>query len=71
MAHTTRYITKDGRGFDVPKPYYLASCDACGWVGSSEECGVDRGQDDSDVYCPKCHRAGADCGTVAEEATET
>lgn len=49
------------------KPYYLASCDACGWVGSSEACGSDTGQDDSDVYCPRCHAPGADCGKVAAQ----
>lgn len=52
--------------FDVRAPYYLASCDRCGWVGSSEVCGLDRGGDDSDVYCPRCHASGADCGKVAE-----
>lgn len=70
MAKITRYITQDGRGFDIPSPYYLASCDACGWVGSSSECGTDKGGDDSDVYCPRCGASGADCGEVAENATE-
>lgn len=53
--------------FDVTPPYYLASCDKCGWVGSSEHCGTDSGLDDSDVYCPRCHASGADCGKVAEK----
>uniref|UniRef100_UPI0035CC99DA hypothetical protein n=1 Tax=uncultured Sphingomonas sp. TaxID=158754 RepID=UPI0035CC99DA len=44
--------------------FYLASCDSCGWVGSSERCGVDTGFDDSDVYCPDCQRSGADCGEI-------
>ena len=52
--------------FDVTGRYYLASCDVCGWVGSSEHCGTDSGGDDSDVYCPRCHHSGADCGKVAE-----
>jgi len=51
--------------FEVREPYYLASCDTCGWVGSSEACGTDSGGDDSDVYCPRCHASGADCGKVA------
>lgn len=51
--------------FDVREPYYLASCDACGWVGSSQHCGTDTGGDDSDVYCPRCSASGADCGKVA------
>ncbi len=52
--------------FDVEEGYYLASCDDCGWVGSSQLCGTDKGQDDSSVYCPRCHSSGADCGKVAE-----
>ena len=52
--------------FDVREPYYLASCDHCGWVGSSEHCGTDSFGDDSDVYCPRCQTGGADCGKVAE-----
>lgn len=52
--------------FDVREPYYLASCDHCGWVGSSELCGTDSFGDDSDVYCPRCQSSGADCGKIAE-----
>ncbi|WP_409788149.1 Lar family restriction alleviation protein [Sphingomonas pseudosanguinis] len=48
------------------RPYYLASCDHCGWVGSSEKCGTDTSGDDSSVYCPRCHLPGADCGKVAD-----
>lgn len=48
--------------FDVRDPYYLASCDGCGWVGSSEACGTDEADD---VFCPRCHRSGADCGKIA------
>jgi len=49
--------------FDVAADYYLASCDACGWVGSSEKCGSDEADD---VFCPRCQASGADCGAVAE-----
>lgn len=52
--------------FEFREPFYLASCDACGWVGSTEHCGSDSFGDDSDVYCPRCHANGADCGKVAE-----
>lgn len=52
--------------FDVAQGYYLASCDHCGWVGSSENCGTDSFGDDSDVYCPRCSSPGADCGKVAQ-----
>lgn len=52
--------------FDVKDPYYLASCDTCGWVGSSELCIQDSWVNDSDLYCPRCHTSGADCGKVAE-----
>ena len=51
--------------FEVAEPYYLASCDHCGWVGSSEHCGTDSFGDDSDAYCPRCRAGGADCGKVA------
>jgi len=54
--------------FDVTAPYYLASCDSCGWVGSSEHCGTDTGCDDSNVYCPRCDASGADCGKIATHA---
>ncbi len=49
----------------VTEPYYLASCDGCGWVGSSEACGTDHMGDDSDVFCPRCQRPGCDHGAVA------
>lgn len=52
--------------FEAQEPYYLASCNRCGWVGSSERCGTDSFGDDSDVYCPRCFASGADCGKVAE-----
>lgn len=51
---------------EVREPYYLASCDLCGWFGSSELCGTDTFGDDSDVYCPRCYASGADCGKLAE-----
>jgi hypothetical protein len=57
--------------FDVREPYYLASCDHCGWVGSSELCGTDTWGDDSDVYCPRCHASGADYGKIAERIDST
>lgn len=52
--------------FEVRETFYLASCDHCGWVGSSELCGTDSFGDDSDVYCPRCGSPGADGGKVAE-----
>lgn len=52
----------------VRPPYYPASCNNCGWQGSSEKCGVDSVGDDSDVYCPVCHRPGCDMGSAAEKA---
>lgn len=54
--------------YKVYAPFYPASCDNCGWQGSSEKCGVDAGGDDSDVYCPVCHLPGCDHGTAAEKA---
>jgi len=68
MAERT-WRLPDGRAFLVRSGFYLASCDHCGWIGSSEECGEDRCADDSDVYCPKCGRPGCDMGKVAETAT--
>lgn len=40
--------------------YYLTKCPECDWVGSSEQCGVDYGCDDSDVYCPVCQSPGCE-----------
>lgn len=64
----TLYRLDDGDTFIVREPFYLASCDYCGWVGSSEECSTSAGYDDADVHCPRCHQAGADCGEVGENA---
>jgi hypothetical protein len=57
-----------GGMYQVTPPYYPASCDNCGWRGSSEDCGTDTGGDDSDVYCPVCHMPGCDGGADAEKA---
>jgi hypothetical protein len=54
--------------YEVRPPYYPASCDNCGWQGSSEKCGTDTWGDDSDVYCPACQRPGCDIGDAAERA---
>jgi hypothetical protein len=68
MSDNSRTFTTPIGPVVVREPYYLASCDGCGWIGSSEECGTDwGGGDDSDVYCPKCHRPGADCGKFADD----
>lgn len=61
--------TINGVSYPVRPTFYLASCDKCGWIGSSEECGVDSG-DDSDVYCPSCGSSGADCGKISEQADD-
>jgi hypothetical protein len=65
MADTV-YDTPKGP-ITVKSRFYLASCDGCGWIGSSEQCGVDSGGDDSDVYCPECSKSGADLGKAAAE----
>lgn len=59
------YHMPDGGVFVAEHPFYLASCDCCGWYGSSDECDIDLGCDDSDVYCPECGNAGADFGKFA------
>lgn len=46
----------DGTPFLAPL-FYMTKCEHCGWVGSSELCGTDSWGDDSDVYCPSCHRS--------------
>lgn len=66
MAKT--YQFPNGQTVRIVGPYYAASCDKCGWQGSSEDCGTDTGFDDSDVYCPDCHQSGADCGKAGEAA---
>jgi hypothetical protein len=70
LSEKTYHTTKGA--IIVREPYYIASCDACGWVGSSEKCGTDYAcGDDSDVYCPVCGAAGADCGEHAEHLERT
>lgn len=67
----TIYCTNNGRMIAVSAGYYLASCDNCGWVGSSEACGTSfDGGDDTEVYCPECGQRGADCGAVCTAARE-
>lgn len=58
----------NGERVRVKDPYYAASCDQCGWQGSSEECGTDSWGDDSDVYCPKCFSSGCCSGKAAARA---
>lgn len=67
-AKIERWRFPDGSIKQVAHPYYPASCDNCGWQGSSEKCGTDTTCDDSDVYCPACGQAGCDTGTAAEAA---
>lgn len=55
----------DGKHYPVRHPYYLGSCDNCGWIGSTELCG-----EDEDVICPQCYSTGADCGDVAMAASD-
>lgn len=70
MSEQTYHTTKGP--IVVREPYYIASCNQCGWVGSSEKCGTDHGPwGDSDVYCPSCGAAGADCGDHAEHLERT
>ena len=61
----------NGEAVVVNEPYYPASCDKCGWQGSSEACGTDSWGDDSDVFCPTCHQSGADCGKAGNAARRT
>ncbi len=46
----------NGEPFLAPH-FYMTQCEHCGWVGSSELCGMDSWGDDSDVYCPSCHNS--------------
>jgi hypothetical protein len=35
--------------------WYECKCQACGWIGSSEDVGTDCGDSgDTDLYCPRC-----------------
>lgn len=60
---TTYHV--DGKAYPVSHPYYLGSCDKCGWIGSTEQCGGDE-----DVVCPQCHSTGADCGQISNAAED-
>jgi protein gp37 len=46
----------NGEAFLEPH-FYMTRCEHCGWTGSSELCGEDSFGDDSDVYCPSCHKS--------------
>ncbi len=59
----------NGECIQVNSDYYPASCDDCGWQGSSElAINSPTGGDDYDVLCPACYRSGADCGKAGEKA---
>ncbi len=34
--------------------YYPATCNKCGWKGSSSNLVIDQGLEDCDIYCPRC-----------------
>ena len=46
----------NGEEFLAPH-FYMARCERCGWIGSSELCGTDSWGDDSDVYCASCKQS--------------
>lgn len=70
-AQTTRWRLADGRIMETGARFYPASCDHCGWIGSSELCGTDGGPwGDSDVHCPRCDMSGADCGKLTDDTEE-
>lgn len=57
----------NGEVVNVDPDFYPASCDHCGWQGSSEDAiNSPTGGDDYEVLCPKCYRSGA-CGGKAGE----
>ena len=64
-SDTTVY-TINGKQYPVRHPYYLASCDKCGFIGSTELCGGG----DEDVVCPTCYSTGADCGVISAAASD-
>jgi hypothetical protein len=53
----------------VRKRFYLTKCPHCQWVGSSEQCGSEPG-DDSDVWCPVCHSPGCEAAPSLTESEE-
>lgn len=64
-----RWRFPNGEVITVHPDYYPASCDKCGWQGSSQDTiSSPTGGDDYDVLCPKCHHSGADCGDAGERA---
>lgn len=71
MSAARKYRFPNGSVVTVNAPFYPTSCDKCGWFGSSEDCGTDAADQTGccgDVYCPKCHADGADCGREGERA---
>ena len=59
--------TIGGAHYRVRAGYYLASCDTCGWIGSSEDCGTDEADD---VFCANRDASGADGGNIAKLAED-
>ena len=59
------WLFPDGRKAVINDGFYPASCDRCGWAGSSEECITN---EDDDVICPHCFNSGCDCGKLSEGA---
>ncbi|MCF1470574.1 phage Gp37/Gp68 family protein [Agrobacterium vitis] len=46
----------DGRGQHIASWFYLAKCEHCTWIGSSDLCRIDSLGDDSGIFCPSCDR---------------
>lgn len=50
----------------LTEKWYFASCDHCGWFGSSKQC-RNNPDDDSTCACPKCNEYGIEDGAFALE----
>lgn len=49
-------VRPDGTPFLAPY-FFMTRCEHCGWCGSTELVGLDRGWDDADCICPACRQS--------------
>lgn len=54
---TRRYARRPNGVPFLASYFFMTRCEHCGWVGSSELCGIDSFGDDSDVFCPACAKS--------------
>lgn len=71
MAYVDALVAEQAAKSPVRHPYYMAKCEHCGHVGSTEFWDEARNHDDADVVCPRCGLISLADETKAESHADT